>query len=512
MILKNLNSTPKRYLRLKISFNTPQVPIGNMPTDTVLFGADLFFARILQRNNFVLWWSTTTRPDLGGREADDSRLLAEFEESITVVQNRPGFYSDVCVELALDSLAVSALLQSNRIQEMEGASSAVTFDVIPQASLEEMIGTVPAATLPSYDETALCSAAFRVLRHMVNGWLREVALNQNIFADFQLIHFYRWVRSSNALLYDPALRRTLNNLMRKMFLRIVAEFKRLGATIIYADFNRIILNSSKKSVADALGYVEYVVQSLRNKELFHSIQLSYEQCWNFMLWLDHANYTGIRGQLPPGVTSDTVLCSVDDDDDDGDKANSTSKPKRRTNEDEEEEDDEIEEIMRPEADETGTADAESEQQLSLELNWTIGEHLPDENDCREKFETLLTLFMQSLAEGKDTRQAIKEISHPAFDFVSKLHKNYGKGRPSPGLDLTRAVVKALSVDKGLTDDVNELRRNMLRLVGIGEFSDLAEWKDPSDTYTIAEVICKACNHCRDLDLCKDKHRAMKDGM
>ncbi|XP_012159069.1 DNA polymerase epsilon catalytic subunit A [Ceratitis capitata] len=490
-----------------------QVPIGNMPPDTVLFGADLFFARILQRNNFVLWWSTTTRPDLGGREADDSRLLAEFEESITVVQNRPGFYNDVCVELALDSLAVSALLQSNRIQEMEGASSAVTFDVIPQASLEEMIGTVPAATLPSYDETALCSAAFRVLRHMVNGWLREVALNQNIFADFQLIHFYRWVRSSNALLYDPALRRTLNNLMRKMFLRIVAEFKRLGATIIYADFNRIILNSGKKTVVDALGYVEYVVQSLRNKELFHSIQLSYEQCWNFMLWLDQANYAGIRGQLPPGVTSDTVLCSVDDDDEeqDGNKTNNTTKSKRRENEEADEDD--IEEIDRPEeADENASTNGEEEQQLSLELNWTIGEHLPDENACREKFETLLTLFMQSLAEGKSTRQAMKDISHPAFDFVSKLHKNYGKGRPSPGLDLTRAIVKALSVDKGLADDINELRRNMLRLVGIGEFSDLAEWKDPSDTYTIAEVICKACNHCRDLDLCKDKHRAMKDGI
>ncbi|XP_067618241.1 DNA polymerase epsilon catalytic subunit 1 [Eurosta solidaginis] len=491
-----------------------QVPIGNMPPDTVLFGADLFFARILQRNNFVLWWSNTTRPDLGGREADDSRLLAEFEESISVVQNRPGLFNDVCVELALDSLAVSSLLQSNRIQEMEGASSAVTFDVIPQASLEEMIGTVPAATLPSYDETALCSAAFRVLRHMVNGWLREVALNQNIFADFQLIHFYRWVRSSNALLYDPALRRTLNNLMRKMFLRIVAEFKRLGATIIYADFNRIILCSGKKTVSDALGYVEYVVESLRNKELFHSIQLSYEQCWNFMLWLDQANYAGIRGQLPPGVTSDTVLGGVDDDDEnDGGKANGTSKSRRRLTGDHDADEDDIEEIQRAdETEENGSTLAEGEQQLSLELNWTIGEHLPDENACREKFETLLTLFMQSLAEGKSTRQAMKDISHTAFDFVSKLHKNYGKGRPSPGLDLTRTLVKALSVDKTLAEDVNELRKNMLRLVGVGEFSDIAEWTDPSDTYNIAEVICKACNHCRDLDLCKDKHRAMKDGI
>lgn len=41
------------------------VPIGNMPKDTLLFGADLFYSRLLQKQNFVLWWSQTNRPDLG---------------------------------------------------------------------------------------------------------------------------------------------------------------------------------------------------------------------------------------------------------------------------------------------------------------------------------------------------------------------------------------------------------------------------------------------------------------
>ncbi|BFF93033.1 DNA polymerase epsilon catalytic subunit A [Drosophila madeirensis] len=475
------------------------VPIGNMPPDTVLFGADLFFARLLQRHNFVLWWSASTRPDLGGREADDSRLLAEFEENISVVQNKAGFYPDVCVELALDSLAVSALLQSNKIQEMEGASSAITFDVMPQASLEEMIGNVPAATLPSYDETALCSAAFRVMRSMVNGWLREVSINRNIFSDFQIVHFYRWVRSSNALLYDPALRRSLNNLMRKMFLRIIAEFKRLGATIVYADFNRIILSSGKKSVSDALGYVDYIVQSLRNKEMFHSIQLSFEQCWNFMLWMDRANFSGIRGKLPKGI--DETVSSI---------VSTTMRQERDRNADDDDEDDEEEENRDPSV--HADQEPEAEDELALELNWTIGERLPEENECREKFESLITLFMQSLAERKTTEQAIRDVSHCAFDFILKLHKNYGKGKPSPGLELIRTMIKVLSVDKNLADQINELRRNMLRLVGIGEFSDMAEWQDPCDSYIINEVICKACNHCRDLDLCKDKHRAMKDGI
>lgn len=248
-----------------------------MPADPVMFGADLFFARALQKHNFVLWTSPTSRPDLGGREADDNRLLSEFEENISVVQNRSAFYGDVCVELAIDSLAVSALLQASKIQEIEGASSAITFDVAPQASLQDMIGNNPSAALTNYDETALCSAAFRIMRSMVNNWLREVAIQRNVFADFQIVHFYRWVRSGQALLYDPALRRHLNNLMRKMFLQIVAEFQRLNAQIIYADYNRIVLNSGKKTIVDAITYVEYIVQSIRNKEMFHSINLTYQQ-------------------------------------------------------------------------------------------------------------------------------------------------------------------------------------------------------------------------------------------
>lgn len=254
-----------------------KLPIGNMPADPVMFGADIFYARLLQKHNFVLWASPTSRPDLGGREADDNRLLSEFEEGITVVQNNRGFYETVCVELAVDSLAVTALLQASKIQEIEGASSAITFDVVPQASLEDMISNNPSSSLSNYDESALCFAALKVMRSMINSWLREVAIDRNVFADFQIVHFYRWIRSSTSLLYDPALRRNLNNLMQKIFLQIISEFQRLNAKIIYADFNRIILNSGKKSIVDAISYVEYVVQSIRNKELFHSINLTYQQ-------------------------------------------------------------------------------------------------------------------------------------------------------------------------------------------------------------------------------------------
>jgi DNA polymerase epsilon subunit 1 len=442
------------------------LPVGNMPADTVLFGADLFYARHLQKHNFVLWWSATSRPDLGGREADDSRLLAEFEDSISVVQNKPGFYSSVCVELNIDSLAVSALLQANRIQEMEGASSATTFDIIPQANLDDMIGG-SGVTLPSYDETALCSAAFRVMRSMVNGWLREVSIHKNVFSDFQIVHFYRWVRSSTALLYDPALRRALNTLMRKLFLQIIAEFQRLGAQIVYADFNRVIICTGKKTVVDAIAYTDYVVQSIRNKELFHSVHLSYQQNWEFLVWLDTANYSGVRGKLPRELTNEQSQNSqLNNDDDD---------------------------------------------EIALEMNFNISEQLPEEGKCRENFENFIQSFMERLASKVTPSAALKSLSHHAYDMVQRMHTNYGRGKESPALEFIKALCRILAVDSQLEEDLAGLRRNMLKLVGVGDFSDLAVWVDPINGFTLPEVICKACNHCRDVELIKDKHRAMKAG-
>lgn len=388
------------------------LPIGNMPADTVLFGADLFFARHLQKHNFILWWSPSSRPDLGGREADDSRLLAEFEDSLSVVQNRPGFYHSVCVELSIESLAVSALLQASKVQEMEGASAAITFDVIPQASLDDMIGKQGGVqTLPSYDETALCSQAFRVMRSMVNGWLREVSINRNIYSDFQIIHFYRWVRSSKALLYDPALRRALNTLMKKLFLQIIAEFQRMKAEIVYADFNRIVINTGKKSVVDGLTYSDYVVQNIRNKELFHSVMLSYKQSWEFLLWIDPANFGGIRGVVPRGMTV----------------------------EDEREDDDDV-----PQAD---------EEELSLEMNWNIAEWLPEEKKCREHFDQFLTVFLETLAEGATPQKAMKKLSNLAYEMVQKMHKGYGRGKEGPALEFVKALCKVLAVNKEIDEEV-----------------------------------------------------------
>lgn len=70
------------------------------------------------------------------------------------------------------------------------------------------------------------------------------------------------------------------------FLQLIAEFKRLGSTIIFANFNKIVICTKKKSLEDAIFYVRYVVQNITNKELFHSLQISLGPCWEYLMWLD----------------------------------------------------------------------------------------------------------------------------------------------------------------------------------------------------------------------------------
>ena len=77
---------------------------------------------------------------------------------------------------------------------------------------------------------------------------------------------------------------------------------------------------------------------------------------------------------------------------------------------------------------------------------------------------------------------------------------------NPALEFVKALFKVLSLDSAITNEMNKLRRNLLKLIGVGEFSDDADWRDPCISFVLPEVICKQCNHCRDIDLCKDPHQ------
>ncbi|KAG0692675.1 DNA polymerase epsilon catalytic subunit A [Chionoecetes opilio] len=513
------------------------IPVGNLPRDTTSFGADLFYARHLQKHNTVLWASQGPRPDLGGHEHDDNRPVIEIEGSTATSQlNHPNCYSTVCAELDVDALAVTAVLQANNINEMEGTSSSVTFDAAPQASLQDMMSGAE-STAVVYDETIRCASAFKVLRQMVAAWLRDVSVYQNVFADYQIVHFYRWLHDPNSLMYDPALHRMLRTLMQKLFLHLIAEFKRFGAVIVNANFNKIILCTRKKRLEDAISYVQYVVNSIRGKELFHSIDISFNQCWEYLIWLDPSNRGGIKGKLSNEVQST-------EESQEGTKNSNVD-----TTQGEDQTDTTVE-----------------EEGLPLEMDWNIAEYLPKWCDCQSSFNNVIASYICNIYEKmqeesvrfspgdtpmkrkassqasqqpapQGTNQSCAEfaqelvggqLAQKLYFLTQRIHK---KGTASkeveeaeqsmllatsdqhfPALEFVKSVTKVLSLDSSVTVEVCKLRRDLLKLLNIGEFSPEGIWKDPCVSYILPEVICHSCNHCRNIDLCKDGYQTTESGV
>ena len=97
------------------------VPLGNLPRDFALFGSDVDFARRLQQNDMVLWWTSAPRPDLGGREEDTHAGTDELE-SLEITN--PGAYGNVCLEVQVSDLALNCVLQNASVHAMEGIGAA----------------------------------------------------------------------------------------------------------------------------------------------------------------------------------------------------------------------------------------------------------------------------------------------------------------------------------------------------------------------------------------------------
>ncbi len=49
------------------------------------------------------------------------------------------------------------------------------------------------------------------------------------------------------------------------------------------------------------------------------------------------------------------------------------------------------------------------------------------------------------------------------------------------------------------------RHDLLKLIGVREFSEEAVFQDPCCSYILPGVICESCNGCRDIDLCRDPY-------
>lgn len=56
-----------------------------------------------------------------------------------------------------------------------------------------------------------------------------------------------------------------SQVMHKLFALLIADMRKLGAQIVFADFSRVIIATGKYTLAAAQGYCDYLLAALKKR-------------------------------------------------------------------------------------------------------------------------------------------------------------------------------------------------------------------------------------------------------
>ncbi|EPE05144.1 dna polymerase epsilon [Ophiostoma piceae UAMH 11346] len=491
------------------------VPVCNLERDDPRFLIDVAYARRLQANNVVLWWSGSPRPDHAGYEKDD---VAGPLETVSLPKiNNPGTFASVCIDIDVRNLAINTILTSSLINELEGADAAVSFNPAADIGGGGDDGAGGSSTL--YSENAFSNASILVLREMVKGWWTE-ACKGNAMADLVVNNLVRWVENPDSFLYDRALHYYVQMMSRKAFQQLMADFRRVGSQVIFASANRLLLQTTKAEVGNAYAYSQYIIKSIKARPLFSFIEMDIKEYWDYLVWYDEFNYGGKACQTVGGT-------AVDANDDQALETvmhwqMNTFLPVRL----QPVFSDWVVEFVqlmhnlkRPA--QAGGSQSRLTQLPPAVLRGGTSDEAGDVILLGPSFERPLKKEIAGLISTRN-----REMLHPElagdYDFpklpgslVSQENNNNNttnsryknknkKTMRDPILELVKSLMQVLSLDKNITMEARLLRKELLAMFDVREFSRDAAFQNPSESLKLVQLSCDSCTMARDVDLCRDE--------
>ncbi|KAH8888486.1 DUF1744-domain-containing protein [Thozetella sp. PMI_491] len=479
------------------------VPLCNLERDDPRFLIDVAYARRLQANNVVLWWSPSPLPDHAEYEKDD--VVGSLDTVQMPSVNTPGTYASVCIDLEVRNLAINTILTSSLVNELEGADS-IAFNPAADASGD--------GNDALYTENTFANASVQVLREMVKSWWAE-ACKGSTMADIMVQHLVRWVESPISCLYDRALHFYVQMMSRKALLQLMADFRRVGSQIIFASANRLLLQTTKSEVGNAYAYSQYILKSIKGKPLFHFIDLEINEYWDYLVWYDEFNYGGKACQevieqdeqnlqmimhwqmatflpmrLQPTFRDWVVefvqlMHSIKRPATGSDPTATprlTQLPARKGGEDD---DLSTGQIISGKAFEIPL-----KKEIAALINAQKREMLHPELAGDYSFPQLPGSYLAHLAADPSPSSAgdRKRIARSA----------------NPILELVKSLMQVLSLDKNITIEARLLRKELLAMFDVREFSKDGAFVNPSESLKISQLSCDSCTMARDLDLCRDE--------
>lgn len=315
-------------------------------------------------------------------------------------------------------------------------------------------------------------------------------------ADVMVQHLIRWVESPVSCLYDRSLHHYVRMLSRKSFQRLMAEFRRVGSSVVFASSTRLLLQTTKSEVGNAYAYSQYILKSIRANPSFHFIDLEIKEYWDYLVWYDEYNYGG-KGCREVTGSEEQELETVMH----WQLNRFLPTPMQTIFHDWVVEYIELmHSLKRPQGELSSTPRL---TQIPKALTETDGEEIT--SILANKFSKPLKKQISGLI-----RRQRDEMLHPelASDYVFPVLPGVlvdpDNDKRNPVLELVKLLMQVLSLSQITTLETRLLRRELLALFEVREFSKEGRFENPSASLKLPELTCNACCLIRDLDLCRDE--------
>ncbi|KAL5628387.1 hypothetical protein BROUX41_003135 [Berkeleyomyces rouxiae] len=469
------------------------IPLCNLEKEDPRFLIDIAYARRLQANSVALWWSNDARPDHGGYEKDN--VAGPLDMMAMPQVNNPGTYMTVCIEMEVRNLAINTILTSSLINALEGSDGEM-FNADPS-------GDKDGASI-LYSHNSFSGAGIRVLRGMVKSWWSE-ACKGSPMADLMVNHLLRWVENPDSYLYDNTLHRYVQLICRKAFQQLMGDFRKVGCQVIFANSSRLILQTTKQDVETAYAFGQYITKSIKTQPLFHFIDLDIKEYWDYLVWYDEYNYGGVG-------------CDEVTEHDGNQQLNTVMHWQMQT-------------FLPP-------------RLQSVFGNWVVEfirimHNLKRPNATVSGTPRMTQIPMQNLTADPESNEVTNIISGPIFEkplkkeisglitrqkkemMHSELAVDYAfpklPGSHISGLDshkavleLVKAIMQILSLDKNIIMEARLLRKELLQMFDISDFSTAGAFRNPSESLVLRDISCENCAMPREFDFCRDEDLLPED--
>ncbi|KAG9991704.1 DUF1744-domain-containing protein, partial [Aureobasidium melanogenum] len=370
--------------------------------------------------------------------------------------NNPGTYSSVCIDLSVKNLAINTILCSAVLNDAEGSDS-MGLSVPPpnEEGIEDISHVVSG-------ENTFAQAGIMALREMVRAWWEE-ACHGGGMADVMVQHLVRWIENPGSFFSCPS-----------------------------SD-----VSTTKAEVGNAYAYSQYILKTVNAKPSFNFLDLSITEYWDYLIWYDEFNYGG-KGCAEVVEAENQTLNTIME------WQIGTFLPKilqPMFNDWVVEYIDLMHGRKRPSG--VGANGAPRPTQLPIHASIFASE----KDDQTTPGDVLAKSFSKPLA--KQIKALIKrqrtEAMHEelASDWTFPSLPGSSQKFGNPVLQLVKSVMQVLSLDKTITLEARLLRKELLHLFEIREFSAEGAFTNPSNSLAIKQLSCPECCLPRDIDLCRD---------